>query len=123
MDYFLGNGAANAAFTLPKFTNFTSEAIDGVNYNFVTVDAKTVNAANNTATFNNIIIKQGIPASYRYTVNSTGNPSYTFQIPDATIDTTTIEVSVQVSSTNSSYVYPNIYNNPTILPTDTPIIS
>ena len=105
------NGTANAAFTLPKFTNFTSEAIDGVNYNFVTVDAKTVNAANNTATFNDVVIKQGIPASYRYTVSSAGNPSYTFQIPDATIDTTTIEVSVQVSSSNSSSTVYNSASN------------
>jgi len=105
------SGTANAAFTLPKFTSFTSEAIDGVNYNFVTVDAETVNATNNTATFNNVTIKQGIPASYRYTVNSTSNPSYTFQIPDATIDTTTIEVSVQVSSTNSSSTVYNSASN------------
>jgi hypothetical protein len=105
------NGTANAAFTLPKFTNFTSEAIDGVNYNFVTVDAKTVNATNSTATFNDVIIKQGIPASYRYTVNSTANPTYKFEIPDATIDTTTIEVSVQVSSTNSSSTVYNSASN------------
>jgi len=102
------SGTANTAFTLPKFTNFTSEAIDGVNYNFVTVDAKSNNATNSTATFNNVTIKQGIPASYRYTVNGTTNPSYKFQIPDATVDTTTIEVSVQVSSTNTSST---IYNS------------
>jgi hypothetical protein len=105
------NGTTNGAFTLPKFTNFTSEAINGINYNFVTVDAKTVNAVDNTATFETVTIKQGIPSSYRYTVNSTSNPSYTFQIPDATIDTTTIEVTVQESSTNSSTTVYNSASN------------
>jgi hypothetical protein len=114
------SGTANAAFTLPKFTNFTSEAIDGVNYNFVTVDSETVNATNNTATFNNIIIKQGVPSSYSYTVDGTTNPSYKFEIPDATIDTTTIEISVQVSSTNSSStVYNSASNYLTLDPTST----
>jgi len=38
------NQVTNTALTLPKFTNFLSEGIDGVNYKFVTLDDYTVNA-------------------------------------------------------------------------------
>ena len=105
------NGVVNTSFTLPKFTNFMSQAVNGVNYNFVTVNSNTVNVTANTATFNNLIIKQGVPTSYSFTVNSTANPKYVFQLPDANIDTTTISVVVQQSSSNSSYTIFNSASN------------
>jgi hypothetical protein len=101
------NQVTDSSLTLPKFTNFLSEAIDGVNYNFVTTDSTTVNVSNNTATFNNVIIKQGLPVTYNFTVDSIQNPKYTFVIPDANVDTTTLQVSVSESSSNNSY---QIYN-------------
>ena len=97
------NQVTQSSLTLPKFTNLLSEAIDGVNYNFVTTDSYTVNVQNNTATFSNVIIKQGIPTTQSYLVDSTTNPNYVFTIPDVNIDTTTLVVSVQQSSTNSAY--------------------
>jgi hypothetical protein len=96
------NGVASSSYTIPKFTNFMSEAIDSVNYNFVTTESVTVNTINNTATFNNVTIKQGIPVTYTYTVNSTTNPKYTFQLPDVNVDTTTIQVTVQKISTQTA---------------------
>lgn len=105
------NGVANTSFTLPKFTNFMSQAVNGVNYNFVTVNSNTVNVTANTATFNNLIIKQGVPTTYSFTVNSTANPKYVFQLPDTNIDTTTISVVVQQSSSNSSYTIFNSASN------------
>ena len=97
------NQVTQSSLTLPKFTNLLSESIDGVNYNFVTTDSYTVNVQNNTATFNNVIIKQGVPTTQSYLVDSVTNPNYIFTIPDIDIDTTTLVVSVQQSSTNSSY--------------------
>jgi len=105
------NGVANTSFTLPKFTNFMSQAVNGINYNFVTVTSNTVNVTANTATFNNLIIKQGVPTTYSFTVNSTANPKYVFQLPDTNIDTTTISVVVQQSSSNSSYTIFNSASN------------
>jgi hypothetical protein len=101
------NGVTANSLTLPAYQNFTSSAINGINYNFVNPDTYTVNTANNTVTFNNVVIKQGVPATYSYTVDSSSNPNYTFQIPDSTIDTSTLQVIVQASSSNSSY---DIYN-------------
>jgi hypothetical protein len=100
---FTANGVIDTAFTLPRFTNFLSESIAGVNYNFVTTDSVTVNVYSGTATLNNLILKQGAPSTFTYTVNGTTNPKYTFEIPDANIDTTTIQVTVQQSTSNSSF--------------------
>jgi hypothetical protein len=89
--------------TLPKFTNFMSEAIDGVNYNFVTTTSSTVTVTNNQATFSNVSIKQGTKTTMNYVVDSLANPNYTFKIPNVDVDTHTLEVSVQVSSTNTAF--------------------
>jgi hypothetical protein len=104
----VNNVAGNTgSFTLPRFTNFLSEAVNGTNYNFVTTDSITANTVGTVATLPNIELKQGVPQTYTYTVNSTANPKYTFEIPDSKIDTTTLLVAVRQSSSNSSY---QIYN-------------
>jgi len=95
-------GVTSGSLTVPVGTRFLSEALDGVNYNFVTTDSYTVNVVNNTATFNNLSISQGIPASLKFTADSTANPTYTFEIPETNVDTTTITVTVQQSGANTS---------------------
>jgi hypothetical protein len=97
------NKVTDTVLTLPKFTHFLSEAVDGVNYNFVTTDNYTVNVSANTALFENISIKQGIPGNASYTVDSINNPKYIFEIPETNVDTTTLQVYVQVSSSNSYF--------------------
>jgi len=97
-------GVTQPSLTLPTYANFLSESVDGVNYNFVTSQSTTVNTdANNTVTFSNIELKQGIPLSYKFTVDSSSNPTFTFEIPDNTIDTSTLQVTVQQSYSNTSY--------------------
>jgi len=97
------NGVSDASLTLPKFTPFISQAIDSVNYTFVTTDSYTTNVTANTAIFDDVSIIQGTSASYSFTVNRTTNPKLTFDIPDSTIDTSTIVVNVQESSTNLTF--------------------
>lgn len=104
------NQVADSTLTLPKYTKFLSEAIDGVNYTFVTTDANTVQVSANTATWPGLLIVQGDTASYSYTVNLTSNPLAKFSIPDQNIDTSTLVVSVQQSSTNT---YTESYNQVT----------
>jgi hypothetical protein len=96
------NNVQENSLTLPKFTNFLSEAIDGVNYNFVTVDDSTVNTSNNSASFTNVELKQGIPTRITYTVDKTQNPKLMFRIPEVTVDTSTISVIVQKSVADNS---------------------
>jgi hypothetical protein len=100
----------DSSLTLPKFTRFLSEKINGVSYTFVTTDSTTVNVINGTATFSNISIKQGIPTSFSYVVDSIQNPKYLFRLPSKKIDTTTLSVSVVVSGYDSSY---QIFKNST----------
>jgi len=104
-------GVTDSSLTLPKFTTFMSEAIDGINYNFVSTNSQTVNVSGGTATFNNVVLKQGIPATVSYTVNSITNPSYTFKIPETNVDTTTISVVVQQSSSNTTNQVYNLASN------------
>ena len=95
-------GVTDSSLTLPKFTTFMSEAIDGVNYNFVSADSHTVNVSSGTANFENVIIKQGIIGSSSFLVDSTTNPTYMFDIPETNIDTSTLSVYIQTSSVDSS---------------------
>ena len=97
------DNVTQSSLTLPAYTTFLCSTINNVNYTFVNTNAYTVNVVNGTATFNNVEIKQGILSNYNFTVNSTTNPTYTFEIPDDAIDTTSMFVSVQDSLANSSY--------------------
>jgi len=90
--------------TIPKFTNFVSEAVDNVNYNFVTKDSITVNTniGSNTATFSYLNLVQGQPTSLSFTYTSATNPTSTFELPDPNIDTSTLLVRVQQTASNTS---------------------
>jgi len=98
------NNVTSSSLTLPIFTSFLSEAIDGVAYKFVTMNSVTenTNLANNTVTFNDLVIKQGEPVTLTFTYDSAANPTAIFELPDTDVDTTTITVSVQQSGSNTS---------------------
>jgi hypothetical protein len=103
------SGVTDSSLTLPKFTSFISEAIDGINYTFVTTNSLTNNTdlANNTVTFNNVVIKQGEPVTLTFTYDSAANPTAIFELPDPNVDTTSLTVSVQQSIANT---YFGVYN-------------
>jgi hypothetical protein len=81
-----------------------TEQINGVNYVFTNIDpvVAQTNLISSTAVLSNVAIYQGVTASYSFTVDSSSNPTYTFELPDSSIDTTTLAVVVQQSSTNSA---------------------
>ena len=85
---------------IPRFTRFRSENISGTNYPFVLLQDKVITKANNKFTYPNAVIKQGTPLVYTFAVDNVSNPRQRFKIPDIGIDTSTIEVTVQQSSTN-----------------------
>jgi hypothetical protein len=97
------NGTTSADFTIPKYTKFSSQAIDGVNYPFVTLESVTVTANNNTAQFYYVPIYQGNPVRYTYSVNNFQNESSTFTIPDSEVDTTSLQVLVYESSQSTVF--------------------
>ena len=95
------NQVTDASLTLPKYTSFLSEAIDGINYNFVNTDSHTVNVVNGVAQFNEITLKQGSSQVYSFLVDVGTNTKSLFKLPDTNIDTTTLLVAVQESSSNN----------------------
>lgn len=92
------DGDTETALVLPKFSRFLSEAIDGVNYTFSTTDTYIASKLGGKFTFNNITIKQGETSNLTYTVT---NSNRRFLLPSSNVDTKTISVSVQESSTNT----------------------
>lgn len=88
-----------SSLTLPRYTPFQSEPINGTNYTFMTLNSysATKNLSSNTFTFPAVAISQGEHLGYNYpVVDSTLQTIYT--IPSANIDTTTLLVTVQNSS-------------------------
>jgi hypothetical protein len=97
------SGLTGSAYTLPKFSSFLSDRVNGINYNFVTTDSYTSNIVGGVATFNNLNIKQGIPSTYTFTYDESSNPDALFDLPQETIDTTTLSVRVYPNPTSSVF--------------------
>ncbi len=87
--------------TLGKYTKFIGEPLDGESYTFVTLYANTASKSNGTFTFNNINLVQGDTVTLQYLVDNTSNPKRRYTIPSSNVDTTSISVSVQESSSNT----------------------
>ena len=95
-------GDTTSTLTLPKYTKFQSTPIDGISFTFVNGDAVTVDydPTCNRFCYDNLYIYQGQPLSYTFAYNATNNPSQSFELPDSGIDTSTISVVVQESSSS-----------------------
>jgi len=101
------NQVTSGSLTLPKYASFLSQQVNGKNYNFVTSDSYTVDVVDSKANFTNVKLKQGKLSNQVYTVDTTANPTFLFEISDSNADLTTLTVSVQESSTNTAT---QIYN-------------
>lgn len=95
-----GAGSTQQLLLVPRFTRFRSENISGTNFAFVLLEDKTVQKSGGKFTISNAVIKQGTPLVYTFIVDSLTNPQQKFKLPDTGIDTSTIEVTVQKSTTN-----------------------
>lgn len=90
-----------ATLTVPRGYTFFSEDVDGISYSFVTLEDKTVTKANNDFSFINLPIYEGNLVSYVYVYSEAENPKQVFLLPDNSIDTSTIRVSVQPNNANT----------------------
>lgn len=97
--------------TIPKGYVFVSNLIDNKAYNFVTLTENTVAKTGNNFVFSNINIYEGNFVSYRFDYTQSSNPKQLFTIPEETIDTNTLVVSVQQSTSNSDIVVYNQVND------------
>lgn len=87
--------------TLDRYTSLVGSDIEGMNYPFVTINANTSSKVNGTFSFANVFIKQGEVITRTFTMSS-NNSSRSFEIPSTNIDTSTLTVTVQQSSSNTS---------------------
>ncbi|CAB4124110.1 baseplate wedge subunit [uncultured Caudovirales phage] len=85
--------------TLPRFTTFTSQSTDGISYTFVANTSHFASNVGNSFAFTGVEIKEGTLASYIFPVDNTTNPKQIFELPDSSIDTSTLQIIVQKSST------------------------
>jgi hypothetical protein len=95
------NSNTAASLTIPKGYRFLSNDIDGVSYGFVTLSETTVTKSNTSFSFINLPIYEGQLVTYSYTHNEATNPKQIFTLPDNSVDTSTIAVTVQPSVTNT----------------------
>ena len=94
------NNASGTSVTMNKGTTFTS-TIDGISYEFVTNADTTITPSNGVYRFSDINIYEGTLVTYRYTVDST-DVDQKFIIPSVNADTSTLKVTVQTSSVDTS---------------------
>jgi hypothetical protein len=95
-------GNTQSLLTMDRFTEFQSQAIDGVNYTFVTTAATSVYKESGVFTFTSLQIKAGTPQIATFTYDALSNPASQFELPNDDIDTSTLLVTVQESSVNTS---------------------
>lgn len=86
--------------TLDKYTRLIGRDIDGQTYTFVTVNSNTTSKVSGSFTFANVYVKQGEVITYQFEASS-NNTSRRYQIPSSNVDTTTLIVTVQESSSNT----------------------
>lgn len=86
--------------TIDKYTRFLGRDVDGENYNFVTTSSNTVQKSGGSFSFSNVSIKQGDVVTLQYRMDPT-NTYRRFDIPSQNVDTTSIVITVQESSSNT----------------------
>jgi hypothetical protein len=87
-----------ATVTLPAMQPFTT-SIDNVSYTFYNRSAVTTRAVGGTYTFTGLVLTEGAPLQYRYTMT----PGVRFIIPNANADLNTLTVTVQQTSSSDLY--------------------
>lgn len=86
--------------TLDRYTRFLGQDVNGINYPFVTIQANTTSKVAGSFDFANVVIKQGEVVTLQYEMTPQ-NSSRRFEIPSANVDTATIVLTVQESTTNT----------------------
>ena len=106
------NNASGTSVTMNKGTVFTT-SVNEVSYQYVTNSDITITPANGVYKFSDVSIYEGSLVTFKYTVDST-DVDQKFILPNANIDTSTLLVKVQNSSTDTTtntYSLAGGYNN------------
>ena len=94
------NNATGSTVTMSRGTKFTT-TVDGTNYSFVNNADVSISPSDGVYQFSNLDIYEGTYLNYKYTAN-TSDIDQRFIIPNDNVDTTTLTVKVQESSSDST---------------------
>ena len=89
-----------ASITVDKDTQFTS-TVNGTSFTFATANSTVITPVGGNYIANDVLIRQGVPLTFKYTVN-TANTEQKFLLPNANTDTNTLVVSVQESASDTN---------------------
>ena len=96
----LVNNGSGASITMSRGTKFTT-TVDGTNYSFVNNADVSISPVDGVYKFSNLTIYEGTYLNYKYTAN-TSDTDQRFIIPNDNVDTTTLTVKVQESTSDST---------------------
>ena len=96
----LVNNGSGSSITMARGTKFTS-TVDGTSYSFVNNADVSVSPVDGVYKFSNLDIFEGTYLNFKYTAN-TSDQDQRFIIPNDNVDTTTLTVKVQNSSSDST---------------------
>jgi hypothetical protein len=94
------NNASGASLTMARGTSFTT-AVNGTNYSFVNNSDISITPIDGVYKFSNVDISEGTYLNFKYTVNSS-DTDQRFIIPNDNVDTNTLTIKVQESSSDST---------------------
>ena len=94
------NNGSGSSITMSRGTKFTT-TVDGTNYSFVNNADVSISPIDGVYKFSNLDIYEGTYLNYKYTANTT-DTDQRFIIPNDNVDTTTLTVKVQESSSDST---------------------
>ena len=94
------NNASGASLTMTRGTSFTT-AVNGTNYSFVNNSDISITPIDGVYKFSNVSISEGTYLNFKYTVNSS-DTDQRFIIPNDNVDTNTLTIKVQESSSDST---------------------
>ena len=89
-----------AVITMERYTPFTTQ-ISGTAYTFLTLEPYTTTPVGGIYTFGDVTVKEGTLLQYSYTVVTPG-PDEKYEIPNDSVDTSTLFVTVQNSSSDAT---------------------
>jgi len=92
--------ASGATLTMARGTKF-STTVDGTSYNFVNNSDLSITPVDGVYKFSNVDIFEGTYLNFRYTAN-TSDTDQRFIIPNDNVDTTTLTIKVQESSSDAT---------------------
>lgn len=120
LDVIVNNPTGNpSSLTMDRYTPF-SVSLDGEPYTFYNINAETTTPENGVYRFPSLEVVEGTPINFTFVVSDPG-PAEKFEIPSSTVDTSTIVVTVQESTSNTTTTSFTLANDITNLDGDSAV--